>query len=314
MDVAVWDRGPEAPVLAISSGTHGIEGYCGSFVQCALLEDGLATRSAPRCSLVMVHAINPYGFAWQRRVNEENVDLNRNFIDHELPHPANAGYREIAPLLEPEAWEENTEAEIRGALRLAVRKHADDPRWLQAALSGGQYEFPHGQFYGGNQPQWSNLTIRDFAHKHLAGRQVTWIDIHTGLGEYATAQCIVDIAPPSAKLARAEMLWGERVGNIRAGESLSADTAGSLNLALEREIGDQALVTGLEFGTLRLAEVTGALLEDQWLHRYGDLSSARARDTKDRMMNAFYPDDDDWRQTVLGIANEIVGATLQEMG
>lgn len=27
----------------------------------------------------MVHVLNPYGMAWLRRVNENNVDLNRNF-------------------------------------------------------------------------------------------------------------------------------------------------------------------------------------------------------------------------------------------
>ena len=29
---------------------------------------------------MIIHAVNPYGFAHLRRVNEENIDLNRNFI------------------------------------------------------------------------------------------------------------------------------------------------------------------------------------------------------------------------------------------
>ena len=35
--------------------------------------------------VVMIHALNPYGMAWVRRVNEDNVDLNRNFIDWSEP-------------------------------------------------------------------------------------------------------------------------------------------------------------------------------------------------------------------------------------
>ncbi|MEE4283102.1 MAG: DUF2817 domain-containing protein [Pseudomonadales bacterium] len=41
MDVACWNAPQSEDVLVISSGTHGIEGYCGSFVQCALLDEGL---------------------------------------------------------------------------------------------------------------------------------------------------------------------------------------------------------------------------------------------------------------------------------
>jgi len=312
MDIAMWDPDPRAPVLVISSGTHGIEGYCGSFVQCALLQDGLAKRSASGFALVMVHAVNPHGFAWQRRVNEENVDLNRNFVDHEVAYPINTGYREIASILEPETWTENTGAEIAGALRAAARHHADDPRWVQAALTAGQYEFPNGQFYGGQRPQWSNRTLRAFAREHLAGRQVTWIDVHTALGEYATAQCIVEIPPESAKIKRAEALWGERVGNVSTQGSVSVDVSGSVITALQQEIGDDVLATGLEYGTLSQTEVAGALIEDQWLHRYGVPGSAAARRTKARMMNAFYPDDDRWRAAVLEIAHEVVMSALQE--
>ena len=62
----------------------------------------------------MVHAINPHGFAWLRRVTEENVDLNRNFVDHGGPHPANDAYDALHPALCPERW----------GCRLARRKMA----------------------------------------------------------------------------------------------------------------------------------------------------------------------------------------------
>ena len=74
----------------------------------------------------------------------------------------------------------------------------------------------------------------------------------------------------------------------------------------------EAVGTGLEYGTEPTMEVTGALIQDQWLHRHGDMESAEARATKARMMNAFYPDDQAWRDSVLDIAQEVVGAVLQE--
>ncbi len=36
---------------------------------------------------LLIHALNPYGFAWTRRVTEDNVDLNRNFVDHDKGYP-----------------------------------------------------------------------------------------------------------------------------------------------------------------------------------------------------------------------------------
>lgn len=30
--------------------------------------------------MLFIHAVNPYGFAWRRRVNENNVELNRSFL------------------------------------------------------------------------------------------------------------------------------------------------------------------------------------------------------------------------------------------
>ena len=52
-----------------------------------------ATASRPP-ALVFVHAINPHGFAWRRRWNENNVDLNRNFLKAGWEPDADPRYRE----------------------------------------------------------------------------------------------------------------------------------------------------------------------------------------------------------------------------
>ncbi|MEC7204159.1 MAG: DUF2817 domain-containing protein, partial [Pseudomonadota bacterium] len=68
-------------VVVAGSATHGIEGFCGSGCQTGFLTENWMSRLAADTALVLVHANNPYGFAHQRRVNEDNIDLNRNFID-----------------------------------------------------------------------------------------------------------------------------------------------------------------------------------------------------------------------------------------
>jgi hypothetical protein len=67
--------------LIHSSGLHGVEGFAGSAIRLALLEQ-LPSISSDGAILVL-HALNPYGMAWFRHVNVNNVNLNRNFITSE---------------------------------------------------------------------------------------------------------------------------------------------------------------------------------------------------------------------------------------
>ncbi|MEZ5649428.1 MAG: DUF2817 domain-containing protein [Burkholderiaceae bacterium] len=318
LDVAYWPGADTGRVLVVSSATHGGEGYCGSFVQCSLLDDDFARRAGEHFSLLMIHAVNPFGFAWVRRVNENNVDLNRNFIDFSQPLPVHPAYDEIAAIVEPSQWAPDTAAGIMEALTQAASRHPDDPRWLQAALSRGQYAHPHGQFYGGDAPQWSNARIREIAARHLAGRQVIWVDVHTALGPYGTAECIVELDPASRNFAVAHDLWGERLSNMRTTGSVSVAVVGSMIDALAHTLGPRLLATALEIGTREQAEVIGALIEDQWLHRYGETSGEVFERVKRRMMDTFYPDDSVWRASVLEIARAVtdvdrVAAAFGEM-
>ncbi len=95
-------------MLFLASGTHGVEGLCGSGIQHFLLRDGVAARVPDDVALVLLHAVNPFGFAWLRRVNEDNVDLNRNFLDHAAPHPENADYDGLADAVNPSVRDEGT--------------------------------------------------------------------------------------------------------------------------------------------------------------------------------------------------------------
>ncbi len=73
--------GSRTSALVVSSGVHGVEGFFGSAVQLAFLEKLPPDWRPPEgAAVVLIHALNPFGFAWQRRFNEENVDLNRNFL------------------------------------------------------------------------------------------------------------------------------------------------------------------------------------------------------------------------------------------
>jgi hypothetical protein len=86
--------------------------------------------------LVLIHALNAFGFAWLRRVNEENVDLNRNFHDFTNPLPSSEAYEALHDWLIPEEWEGKTREQSDAALRDYATR---DFRKFQAELTAGQY-------------------------------------------------------------------------------------------------------------------------------------------------------------------------------
>ena len=103
-DVAVLGSNSPTSVLLITSGTHGVEGFCGSGCQDAFLEQRLYERLPRNAAAVLVHALNPYGYSWHRRVTEDNVDLNRNFIDFAAPLPLAPAYEGLHDALVPASW------------------------------------------------------------------------------------------------------------------------------------------------------------------------------------------------------------------
>jgi hypothetical protein len=309
LDLGMWGDPSADTIVLISSGTHGIEGYAGSGVQAALLRDGLTETLRDDVGFMMVHAVNPHGFAWQRRVNEDNIDLNRNFIDHTQAHPKNEGYAELAELIAPREWNDQTLGVVQEGLRAyAVERGAAA---MQAALSGGQYRFPQGIFYGGTRPAWSNERVQEIARDHLGGAgRVFHVDVHTGLGDYGTAECIVEYPPGSDAAAVASQVWGARVKNTLSGESQSATVSGSIVSGLKGALRCELIGTGLEYGTVPVAQVMIALLADQWLHNHGDPHSVQGRQIKAQMREAFFPDADDWRESVVTIAREVTAQVM----
>src|SRR6266536_1701185 len=160
------DRAPG--LLLLTSGTHGVEGFCGSGCQVALLHDDafLAAVERSGVSVLMLHALNPYGFSHLRRSNEDNADLNRNFVDFSAPLATSPAYAEIHPLLLPAAWPPPQDSEAK--LGAWSRTHGE--KAFQAAVSGGQYAFPDGMFYGGSRPWWGNEVTSFFDGSSTSAR------------------------------------------------------------------------------------------------------------------------------------------------
>ncbi len=83
-----------------------MEGYFGSGVQSGLLREGLARRIPAGVKLIVLHALNPLRLRLGPPLNEDNADINRNFVDHTSP-PANPAYDALAPWIAPKEISED---------------------------------------------------------------------------------------------------------------------------------------------------------------------------------------------------------------
>lgn len=302
--------------LLVCSATHGAEGFCGSGVQVGLLAKFGQLELPEDTNLILVHALNPYGFAWLRRVTEDNIDLNRNFVDHASGiYPANPGYDELASALVPEKWDEVHRIETQAVLDRYGDVHGLFA--LQAAISLGQYDHSDGLFYGGRAPAWSRRTFEKIVASQIAGADhAAFVDFHTGLGPYGYGEPICFHVPGSDGFARAAAWYGDDVTSPYDGE---ADSANSTSAAVVGHLGygcewaapeTEWTALALEFGTQPVADVIDALRADAWLHAHGDLNSELGREIKATMRAAFYGDEPDWKRKVWLRGSDIVARAL----
>jgi len=311
LDVVRDGPADAAALLIVSSACHGVEGFCGSGVQTALLRDRAWRDAATdaRVAVLYLHGLNPYGFSWWRRTTHENVDLNRNFHDFSRPLPRNDAYDELAAAIVPAHWPPPAEAEA--ALQRYAEQHGVAK--LQEAITSGQYAHPEGLFYGGHNPTWSQVTLR-----HVLQEQATrcarlgWIDLHTGLGPSGVGERIFACRDDAAALRRARSWWGADVTTTYDGSSTSAPLRGVMWEVAYQECA-QAEYTGiaLEYGTLTIMEMIDALRADQWLENHPEAPDALRAQIKQRTRDAFYIDTDEWKQRVVDQALDAAHGALR---
>jgi len=310
LDTAViGDRDAETALLMISA-THGVEGYFGSGVQTGMLRQGLKAPEGSK--IVLLHALNPYGFAWDRRVNEDNADINRNFVDHASP-PVNAAYAALAEQIAPRDISRETIKTANAKLRAYSAAHGDFA--LQEAITKGQYVFADGLYYGGSRESWSARMLQDVMHEELRDvRRLIVIDFHTGLGEHGHGEMISEDLPASPTYLRAKAMWGERVRSSEAGESVSAPLTGTVDKAVADFLPDAELTfAALEVGTRPTRDVFNALRKDNWLHCFAGADHADSEAIRREIRDAFYPDTAEWKRMVWKAADEVVTAALKAL-
>ena len=301
-DVAIVGPKEAKKAFVAVAGTHGVEAYTGSMAEARLLGSPELLRIAPDCRIVLVHAINPYGFAVDSRTNENNVDLNRNFIDHDAPHLKNDLYAELHGIVCQARYSSELHQRQMDELHRWTEEHGADAR--NQALIAGQYTHPSGKSYGGRRREWSNLVLEHIAREHLSGiEKIAFIDWHTGLGRYGEELLLTFNEPGTPEYGQCERWWGrERVAATHGFDGAKRPTyQGLLFHGLQRFVAPARFAgAAVEFGIMPNEAQEGIFMLDYWL-RFGDhagVAETVIADVRRQVKDAFTPPDPKWRASV----------------
>lgn len=314
-------RKPSRKLVILSSGVHGVEGFAGSAVQRKLLTDMLSGALPVSCDVLFLHGINPYGFRNLRRVNESNVDLNRNFYFRKEKIPQkerNHGYRRLVSFLNPEHpftfwWLEFSVHLLRfGGLLLRL-----GPRAFVDSVVNGQFEYKRGIYYGGKRPQPVVKHLRRYFRAALSDYQeILLLDIHTGYGEKDGLVFIQNAAPGSAEDRNISRIAGD-LPLMRETTNGFYRTAGDFTDFPGRVFPEKVIYPlTLEIGTTGNMNLRGAItssflvVAENRIHHHGSVFASNRLKVKERFLRLFYPSRAEWKRRVLASSTKAAAALI----
>jgi hypothetical protein len=319
LSIDVAYLGPKDPsrLLIHTSAVHGVEGFPGSAAQVRLLERWAeGDLQVPKgCGILVAHAINPYGFAWLRRVNENNVDLNRNFL------PLNEAY-----VGEPKRYHE-----LDGLLNPRSHKTMFDMFALKAAwvmfqmgfnvakqtIAEGQYERPKAMQYGGFEMCEGPKLWLEYLSGVLPGvGRAVWLDFHTGLGPFGVDSLLISGDDSEAALARLRSHYGQTVQANDPDAGVAYEIRGGMmNGVISRypEI-DWTAITQ-EFGTYKMVKILSALRAENRMTHWSNIEKRKQANSDERkhLVEVFSPNSTKWCGMIMARGQALIDDALADL-
>lgn len=286
--------GPESPkhLILHSTGLHGVEAYVGSAIQLKILDRGFDLPNDT--GILLIHCMNPYGMKQNRRFNENNVDLNRNFIDELDSLPRNEQYNRIARLLNPQKPKELKNFKLKAMLQIARKGFAT----LQQAVAQGQYEHPEGLFYGGDRiEEGPSLVLAYLESKFGSITSLAGLDVHSGLGKFNQEQLFLEGNFSQEQHKRLETCYGSQVEHVQLNAKNSYEISGGWIQRVALMYGNQNVhMLTQEFGVNSPLNVLKALRRENWAYHHSQQNRLQYQlDLK----HMFCPESEVWRSSSL---------------
>ncbi len=299
--------GNKEHLVIVTSGIHGVETFTGAAIQIEFLSQTFDPQWLEKTGFLFIHAVNPFGFHFLRRVDEANVDLNRNVSGSpELFQKFSQDYKDFEPYLNPnEKLRVGLWADTKLFLKSLMKLITHGKKRITQISVGGQYQNPKGIYYGGNEVRPNSFLVQFMFEK--AGKnysKILHIDLHTGFGERGRLHFF------SGRHAM-ELPGFSEVFNgfdIDAGSDDDFyETSGNFEMLTIKAFHDREIVIPMtfEFGTMNSQTIMGGfrslrnMIYENQGHQHGYASQADKQTGHGNFLEMFNPSDKTWRDQVL---------------
>ena len=295
-------------LIVLTTGVHGMEGYIGATMLDVFFREIYPTLEDDTGVLVVAN-VNPYGMKYFRRYNENNVDLNRNFIlDWDsFDLASNTEYPKVDTFLGPTGkignglWHE-----VGFYMSLAKTALTEGADTVSDALLTGQYEYPQGVYYGGNGDEASTVYLKDVFSRCLDSdyENIVHIDLHSGYGPRYN-MVIFNSVYETMNEAESVAAFGYDHVIAYDSESFYATTGDTTDffyrLAEQKQAEAELYSTCFEFGTIGEEFFDTILslkytIDENRNHWYPTDNAVTEQIIHENYMELYYPTETQWRE------------------
>jgi len=306
-------------LLILTSGVHGVEGFAGSAVQLMFEEELAGSTIDDKTGVLLIHAVNPFGFKYNRRVSENNVDLNRNCSsDGKLYSSRNLGYELFERMLNPEGspgFEDAGYYLFPLTTILKIARYSE--KNMRQAILQGQYGYPDGLYYGGNSLEQENREVTGLIKRFAAEYGMIFeIDLHTGYGKRGNLHLFPNPVEDDKVKKDIEYLFsGNKIdwGNSDDFYTITGNLSSYIGEILP---GKYYLPMVFEFGTLDSQTLMGSIrslhnmiIENQGFG-YGYASKEDSLSVAGIIREMYYPSSEAWRSKILADSRKMLSEAL----
>ena len=314
-------EGERTNLIVLTTGVHGMEGYIGSVMLDVFFEEIYPTLDTTDTGILVVANVNPYGMKYMRRYNENNVDLNRNFIEDwdSFDRSSNKEYPKVVNFLQPEGKMGNALwHEVGFYLSLAKEAIFTGADTISDALLTGQYEYAEGVYYGGDGDEISTAYLKGVFADCIEGEyeNIVHVDIHSGYGPRYNMVIFNSVQDPTTE-AEAKAMFGYDYIIATDSEDFYetfGDTTDYFYRLAKSSGTDKSLYsTCFEFGTIGDSFIDSIIslkytVDENRQHRFPTDNALTAEIVRQNYYELFYPTETEWRQkTIVDFKDAMTG-------
>ena len=319
----LWAHAPKKETLVIiSTAEHGIEGYVGYALMKVFIEEFAPHLDSENTGLLLIHGLNPWGMKHHRKVNENSVDLNRNFVfDGHFDPAINPEFHRVKDLINPQTRIQSFGIEnIKFWSRVVKAIFTPGIATVTKAALLGQHHTPNGFYYGGTTYQEGTVVAMELYRRALQEYQsVIQIDMHTGYGPRDQMSIIMSPLDSMTSEEASRRFNYPLVLKINAEEfyDISGDMAAYYYELRNKQFPDKQLFAcGFEFGTFgssllaRIRSLRAMVFENQ-LHWHGAKSESIAHQVCREFEELYFPAEKKWQEKALADGRQAFDGILR---